>query len=511
MARSGADRSAITSGQLIPLLGEWAGSGGTLYERLANAVRDVIERGDVAPGTALPPERALARALQVSRGTVISAFDVLRDQRLLESRQGSGTRVRLDAPRPVLPDDGAAGGLASSRSLAGRLFADDPSIIDLAVALQPDASAVRQLALPASWAELERAGNGHGYAPQGIPQLREAICTYYQERGLHTDPDQVLVTAGAQQGIDLAAALALRPGDCVLLESPTYPGAIDAFARYGARIETVPFTSHWDQPRLLHDAVIRHAPRLLYLMPGLHNPAGRILPDARRREIARLADSHPLYVVEDNTLSDTAFERRDQPLIAAYTREGRVLTLGSLSKSAWGGLRIGWIRAHASTVSRLARAKAARDLSLSPLPQLVARTALDDLDGITSAGRAALLERYSTLTEALQRSLPDWTWNQPEGGLVLWVQLPFGNADDFTHHALRHGVAVIAGNAHCADGAGHQHIRIAYTRDPDVIRAGADRLTAAWTSYTRSLARAERRHSHATPLRAGLRVADGTA
>lgn len=479
-----ATATAITASDLLTLLGDWTAEDTSLFRALASTLQRLIERGDLPPGTGLPPERALAQALAVSRGTVMNAFDALRQDRFLESRQGSGTRVRIDAPRPLLPDMDLLGRAAPSRSLAGRLLEDRPGVIDLAVSMLHDADAVRSASLPASWDEIEFAGDGHGYAPQGLRSLRQVVAGYYQDRGLRTEPEQVLITAGAQQGIDLCAALALRPGDRVLVESPTYPGAIDAFARYGAHVVSVPFESHWDRPARLREAIEKHAPRLVYVMPGTHNPTGRSLPDSRRREIARLADTNELYVIEDNTLADVQFSPRDRPLVAAYATGDHVLTLGSLSKSAWGGLRIGWIRAEGPLVSRLARSKAAKDLSLSPITQLIAQRVLQDFDSVTALRRAQLVSRAGFLRDRLRAVLPEWTFADAEGGLSLWIHLPFGSGDEFAQSALRHGVAVIPGSAHCVDGTGAAYLRIAYAQPEHIIEEGVARLRAAWAEYT---------------------------
>jgi DNA-binding transcriptional MocR family regulator len=476
--------AAVTASDLLALLGDWSAGETSLYRALAVTLQRLIERGDLPPGTALPPERVLAQSLAVSRGTVMNAFDALRQDRFLESRQGSGTRVRVDAPRPLLPDMDLLGRAAPSRSLAGRLLEDRPGVIDLAVSMLHDADAVRSVSLPASWDEIEVAGDGHGYAPQGLQSLRQVVAGYYQDRGLRTGAEQVLITAGAQQGIDLCAALALRPGDSVLVESPTYPGAIDAFARYGAHVVSIPFDSHFERPACLREAIERHAPRLVYLMPGTHNPTGRSLPDSRRREIARLADTHELYVIEDNSLADVEFSPRDRPLVAAYATGDHVLTLGSLSKSAWGGLRIGWIRAESSLISRLARSKAAKDLSLSPVTQLIAQRVLEDFDSVTAVRRAQLVSRAGFLSDRLRAIIPDWTFADAAGGLSLWVRLPFGSGDELAQSALRHGVAVIPGSAHCVDGAGTAYLRIAYAQPEHIIAEGVARLRSAWVEYT---------------------------
>jgi DNA-binding transcriptional MocR family regulator len=473
----------IAALEVISLLGDWSAADPVLYLALAESLQSLIVRGDIPPGTRLPAERTLAASLIVSRGTVMSSYDLLRQRGFLSSRQGSGTHVRVDAPRPLLPDVDEIGPSAPSRSLSARFFDANPDVVDLAVAGLHDADPLADEWLPRTWEELEALSGGHGYAPQGLKRLRAQLCGYYSDRGLRTSSAQITVTGGAQQALDLAAALALRPGDRVLVESPTYPGAIDTFARHGAQIESLPFNSHWDRPAALREAIALHAPRLVYLMPGMHNPAGRSLPDGRRREIARLADEHELYVIEDNTMADVTFDPRDQTLLAAYSTKERVLTLGSLSKSAWGGLRVGWMRSDAGLAARAARIKASRDLGVSPLPQLVAIRVLAGFEELLTYRRSQLTVRCATLQRELAARLPHWQWSPPDGGLSLWVRLPDGDADEFAQLALRRGVAVIPGSAHCLDGAGSDRLRIAFTHPEPVLIEGVRRLQAAWAEY----------------------------
>lgn len=476
----------LPASHLLSLLGDWSAADPSLYMALAQSLERLIQRGDIPPGAQLPAERTLAAKLAVSRGTVMHSYERLRLRGFLSSRQGSGSQVRVDAPRPLLADQDSIGPSAPSRSLFGRLIDDSDDVVDLAVSSLHDAQPLADALLPRTWHELEAVSRGHGYVPAGLPALRSQICQYYLDRGLRTTPDQVTVTGGAQQALDLVASLALRPGDRVLLESPTYPGAIDVFSRHGARVETFPFSSHWDDPTALRRAVAAHAPRLVYLMPGLHNPVGRGLPDGRRRAIARLLDDYELYVVEDNTLADVAFDPRDHALLASYARRDRVLTLGSLSKTAWGGLRVGWMRSDPALAARAARIKAARDLSLSPLPQVVAARILAQFDDVLRQRREQLHGRCRILESELSTHLPDWRWSHPEGGLSLWVQVPFGDANEFSQLALRRGVAVLSGSAHCLDASADDRLRIAFSAPADVLVEGVRRLQQAWEEYCRS-------------------------
>ena len=479
----------VSRSRLLACLGDWSRGPGPLYAGLACALRAAMARGDVPPGTRLPAERSLALALAVSRGTVVAAYDLLRSEGLLDSRQGSGTWVHPEAARPIgLLNNG--GSAAAARRLSGRLFEGSAGTVDLAVAAVPGPEGLpEELFRMPTAATLELLAGGHGYQPLGLPELRERIAAYHRRDGVPTGPEQVAVTAGAQQAISLVAALLVRPGDAVVVESPTYPGALDVFGRLGARIVPVPAEESWARAGALRTAVEANAPRLVYLGPACANPTGRVTGESRRREIARIADERQVYVVEDNALADVVLDGRRLPPVAAFSRTGRVLTLGSLSKVAWGGLRVGWLRGPAAFVDTLGRLKAATDFGLSALPQVVAGRILDDL-GELAARRAALLRtRRDVAQEEVARRLPGWTWTEPQGGLSLWIRLPAGNADAFGQVALRHGVDVTPGSAHAVDAGCDDRLRLSYGARPEVLREGISRLATAWQEYQAGLVR----------------------
>jgi DNA-binding transcriptional MocR family regulator len=468
---------------MLTHLGGWSVGGGPLYIRLAAAIAAAIERGDISPGSRLPAERPLAKVLAVSRGTVMAAYERLRELGWADSRQGSGTWIRLDAARPIdrLNDIGLAG---RSRALSARLLEDTQGVIDLTISAVSAMDDLPEDVFGApSRDTLERLGGGHGYLLLGLPALRHRITTYYAERGADTALDQVAVTVGAQQAISLVAQLVLKPGDAVIVESPTYPGAVDAFSRMGARLVTLPPATDWPNVSRLRAAISANAPRLVYLMPGGHNPLGTVMTERRRREVADAIDQHEVYLIEDNILADTAFENRRIPPVAAFSRSGRVITLGSLSKVAWGGLRTGWMRGPADVIDRVARLKAATDFGTPVQPQITACAVLDRLDDIAGRRRATLHARAEALQDELARLLPEWSWRPPDSGLALWVRLPRGDADGFNQHAVRHGVDVTPGSVHCADGEHLDCLRIAYGMPVDVLREGVARLARAWRSY----------------------------
>lgn len=474
--------------EFVNALGAWSEGSGPFYGRLANGMRSAVLRGDLTPGSRVPAERNLARLLAISRTTVVAAYDVLRQEGWLESRQGSGTRIR-SAPRRA--DTRGAEPPSFRRNPVYRsLIEGSGSTIEFLGAHLPGSGAIPEeiVTLKEGIARLAR---DHGYLPAGLPELRRAIAARMEARGLPTREDQILVTSGAQQAIGLVASLFLQRGDAVALESPTYLGAMDVFTNAGAHLLPVSVGDRGVRPELLRDVVSRAGPRLVYLVPTFHNPTGAVVPEAARREIARLADSTEIPVVEDDTLADLTLGAEPPPPIAAFSREGPVITIGSLSKVLWGGLRIGWIRAPEPILARLTRLKILTDLGCSILSQLAAVELLSRIETIRRARRREVRTKYARMAKLLKSLLPSWSWTPPAGGLSLWVRLPHGDATGFAQIALRHGVAVVPGPLASPDGAGADHLRLPFVHDAETMREGVQRLARAWRAYSPE-ARAER-------------------
>lgn len=473
---------AIGRAELLALLGDWGTGETSLYAALADALVGCVDRGDIPVGTRLPAERDLARGISVSRGTVMAAYDRLRQLGYAESRGGSGTRIRLDVRRSLTSADQVRGEASRYRGMSSRLLKPVPDAIDLALALPRDTAD-----LPADFFDVPgelvmSAAGDAGMAPQGGLALREAIANRYTSAGVATSADQVVVTGGGQQGIDLCAGLALRPGDTVLVEEATYPGALAVFARHGARIRTVPVQGSWGDPRPLLDAIAEHHPRLVYLMPSMHNPTGRTASDAWRRQLAALVDANELFLVEDDSLADIIFDGHRMPPVAAYSRSGRVLTIGSLSKSVWGGLRIGWIRSDTTSADQFGQLKAAKDLGLSAFGQAAALHVFPRLEEVIAARTHSLSRRAEVLLDLLDQHLPEWKASFPDGGLTLWAQLPDQDAEDVAQRASRFGVAVSAGVSHCPGTERTDRIRLSFVHEPDVLAEGVRRLARAWSA-----------------------------
>jgi DNA-binding transcriptional MocR family regulator len=474
----------MTPSALVRALGKWTDGEGPIYRRLARALEAVIDRGELEPGTRLPSERTLSAALALSRTTVVSAYEELRAGDRVESRRGSGTRVRGSASRGPglrLREDPSG---SFRRHPVYRSLVDGPgdTIEFLGAHLPAPEMLSRELAR-VDERLLRELARGPGYLPMGLPSLRQAIASHLTGWGVATAEEQVMVTHGAQQAIGLAGALFLERGDTVLVEDPTYLGSIDIFTGLGARLVPVPVGGDAAWIARVRELVARTSPRLVYLMPTFHNPTGAVMPESARRALARLAREMRVPILEDNTLADLSLSTKPPAPIASFDAEAPVLTVGSLSKLFWGGLRIGWIRASEELLSRITRLKIMADLGGSLVGQLGAVRLLGQADHVRQARRREMRERLDLLTKLLRRHLPSWKWTAPAGGLSLWVELPRGEADAFAQVALRHGVAVVPGTLASPSGGCGDWLRLPFVLEPEPMREGVERLARAWAAY----------------------------
>lgn len=322
------------------------------------------------------------------------------------------------------------------------------------------------------------------YAPtEGDPALRAAVAARLTARGLPTTGADLLVTTGSQQALTLVAAVLLTPGATVAVEEPTYLAALQCFQLAGARLVPVASDEQGMDPSALADVITRERPTLVYLVPNFANPSGRTLPEARRREIAALADRHGVWLVEDDPYGELRYRGEPQPPLASFS--DRVLHLGTLSKTGAPGLRIGWLRGPADLLSTAVIAKQAADLHTSTLDQAAAAhyLATADLDGHVHHLRAAYAERRDTMIAALPGTVPAGTrWTDPDGGMFVWLRLP-GDLDSarILKHALSHDVAFVPGAPFFATTPDHATFRMSFsTNTPAEVVEGLRRLRTAF-------------------------------
>lgn len=494
---------AIGSVALIDLLGNWASGSDPLNEQLAAALARAIERGDLAAGSRLPSERELAVALGLSRTTIVLAYGRLRDAGLVRSRQGSGTRVvgTARAGRPasgliqpyVLPDRPGphrpAVGLMAT--VPGWLPGEpDERMIEMTIGALRGGQVVLDATRQMVDEDLAAILDDFGYRPVGLSSLRREIANHFGEQGVPTDPAQIIVTSGAQQAIDLIAHELVGRDGIVLLENPTYVGAVDAFRAAAGRMIPVPGDDHGMRTDLAAAAVASTAVRAVFVVPTYQNPTGTVLPEERRRDLARLAADSGTLIVEDLT-PDIGLGRGVPPPIAAFDRAGRVLTIGSLSKVGWGGLRVGWIRAPQPLVQGLISRKTITDHGTSTIVQAIARRVLQQRDRLAEQTLIEAASRSSIVVRGIRELLPDWELTEPSGGLSIWVRLPGADASEFARVAAEHGVVVRPGPAFSPDGGCREYLRLAVGEEPERLEEAVRRLATAWEA-TRGSARRER-------------------
>ncbi|QGN56873.1 PLP-dependent aminotransferase family protein [Nostocoides sp. HKS02] len=464
MARS------ISATRLVPMLGA-ALEVTPAYRGLADALRLLVADGRLPSGTRLPSERDLTAALSVSRTTVTRAYAELRDRGYLTSRQGSGSVATLP---------GGAVGRRQGTALQPSAEQVQGDVIDLTCASM-SAPAGTVAAYERAVVELPRYLGGTGYHPLGLLALREALAARFTDRGLATSPDQVMVTSGALAGLAVTARALLSPGDRVLLENPTYPNAIETLRRSGARPVALPLDyDGWDLQAA--DAALRQtAPRAAYLIPDFHNPTGALMSEGQRAAFgAALAGTHTVGIV-DETLVDLAHDESlimPRPLAAHHAR---TVTLGGASKSFWGGLRIGWIRAPRELMPALVSARLTLDLGAPVLEQLVLTELLAERADILRERRASVVATRDALVGALRNRLPQWRFRMPSGGLCLWAELPEALSTPLCAAADQRGLVLAPGSQFAVEGGLERFLRLPFTgHQPEVVAEAVDRLALAW-------------------------------
>jgi DNA-binding transcriptional MocR family regulator len=446
-------------------LGAWrsAGAEDVAYRSLADALKGLVLDGRLPLDARLPGERRLAEGLGVSRITVSAALDRLRADGFLVSRVGSGTFTALPFSR--------------AERLEGLFHvAPGPEVVNMATAVLP-AGAHVHAAYARALESLPPHLPGHGYDPIGLLPLRRAVAEAYGRDGLPTRPDQVVVTAGAQNGLAILLRAFARPGEAVVIDHPTYPHAIEAIVRAGLRPVPVALTpAGWDIDGLIA-TIERVRPRLVYLLGAHQNPTGHVLSAEDEAAVARAAAGVGGLLVLDDTQRELWF---DQAPPAPAAPGAHVVRLGSMSKTWWGGLRIGWIRADVDVADAVVRARASMDLGAAVIEQLAAAHLLAGDQTPVVERRRALAAREAALAARLALRLPDWETTRPRGGLSLWVALPRPVVAELVTQAQARGVVLAPGTRFGIDGAFQRFVRLPYCLPEPELEAAVDRLAEAW-------------------------------
>ena len=321
---------------------------------------------------------------------------------------------------------------------------------------------------------------------QGDPQLRELICEVMALEGVQASAEDVVVTVGSQQALDLVTRVFVDPGDVVIAEAPSYVGALGTFSAYQAEVVHVAMDDHGLVPEALREAIANvqaagKRAKFLYTVPNFHNPAGVSLAEARRDEVLEICQAAGLMVLEDNPYGLLGFDAPPVPAIRARGGEDAVLYLGSFSKTFAPGLRVGWVLAPHAVREKLVLAAEAAVLCPPQLNQMIVAEylATQDWQGQVQAFRGMYRERRDAMLDALTQLMPaGTTWTRPTGGFYVWVTLPGGlDSKVLLPRAVTARVAFVPGTAFYADGTGRQHLRLSYCYpEPDRIREGVRRL-----------------------------------
>ncbi|HZT37003.1 MAG TPA: PLP-dependent aminotransferase family protein [Bryobacteraceae bacterium] len=439
-----------------------------LYRQLYEHIRSAIISGKLAAGARLPATRELAGRLGLNRTTVSAAYALLESEGLITGHVGRGSFV-ADRPagaagRAADPEERQSNGLisfSSSRPSEALFPLDTFRETCTEVIMGPAAGAILQLGSPI------------GYGP-----LREYLLDEARRKGMATAADDIAITSGCQQAIDLIQRTAVSAGDTALIEDPVYPGLRNAFSAAGVKTVGVAVGPSGVNPDEFERAVHDHRPRVAVVTPDFQNPTGVTLSRGAREHIARIAQDAGVLLVENNIYSPLRYEGEPLPAIRqiAGARTGTIL-IGSFSKIAFPGLRVGWVIGPRAFVRRLAEAKQFCDLHTDHLSQAVLLRFAESgrlaahLERVLSAGR----ERLQATLAACARHLPAGsTYTRPQGGMNAWVELP-GEIDSASAlpRARRAGVAYLPGNVFAAGRDRTSALRLSFAGlTPEQIEKG---------------------------------------
>jgi len=472
-----------------------------LYKQIKSHFQQGILSGSLAPNSRLPASRQLARDLGVNRITVETAYSELEADGLIYSRVGSGTYVLQSIDLPPQPLDNleaawplwqqnvqiemAPPGNAEKDELltAGQ----NPELISFAGGTSAphmfpadDFRKVLQSVMRRDGMAALDYGESNGYAP-----LRTTIAQVLASQGLQARPENILITAGSQQALSLVSQLLLKPGDTILVENPTYGGALEMFRAFNFSVVGIPMDKQGMQVENLEKMLQQHHPKLIYTIPNFHNPTGTCLSSSRRRELIVLADRYNVPILEDDFVGDLRYDGRAQPPLKALDPGGRVIYANTFSKMLMPGLRVGFLLIEGPIYEYLVNFKRVNDLATSSLIQraLEAYVTVGRYQAHLRKSSQIFRKRRDAMLTAVNRYLPaDVHFDAPQGGLFLWVRLPGKmSANALLPVAYQEGVDFVPGSIFFLDAEqGKGWIRLNFVlHSPDEIDEGIRRLGRA--------------------------------
>lgn len=444
-----------------------------LYRQLSQQVKELIENGTLAPGSRLPTVRKLAEDHGLTRLTVQTAFAELQDQGWIQSTVGRGTFVsESQTPTPPQSRLEIPGALAELLRAGGR-----PARFHLAQAAPSEEFFPKREWKASLMAALQQEGSLHYGTIQGDENLRSQISRVLMQRGLQIPPEQILITHGAQQGMDLAARTLSRPNQPVLLETPCYPGALELLHTLSRPCLEVPIESGGPNLKILEEHCRRHRPSLLYTVPTFQNPTGLLTSPAHRQALLQLAQRYDFWILEDDVWGFLNYTPSLPPPLKAQDKNQRVIYISSFSKTLMPALRLGFVVASEQVLQALCQKKHASDLVCSLLLQRGLAEYLKRGHFGPHLQRIVPLykQRRDALHQGLQQHLPQCQFSLPPGGLSHWLQLPAGvDEQQFYNEACENGLICSRGEAFYPTPR-FGHLRLSFGAHPpaELLQAAA--------------------------------------
>jgi len=454
---------------------EIAGRDATLVEQVMQAIRQRIAARTLGPGARLPSIRSFAATMQVSKSTIVEAYDRLAAEGTIQSRRGSGFYVAGHMPPLSLAEIGPRLDHAIDPLWVSRLSldADDgmpkPGCGWLPASWMPEAGVRRALRT------LARADDAllTDYAtPLGLKPLRQLLSRRMAEHGIEAAPDQIMITESGTQAIDLLCRSLVGPGDAVIVDDPCYFNFHALLRAHRVKIISVPYTPHGPDLERFAEALAEHRPRLYITNSALHNPTGAVLSPVIAHRLLKLAEQHDLTIVEDDIFAD--FEHEPAPRLAAFDGLERVIHMGSFSKSLSASVRCGFIAARRDWIDGLVDLRIATSFGGGRLSSELVLLMLKDgtyrkhMDHL----RARLAHSMGETSVKL-KALGVMPWIEPRGGMFLWCKLPEGiDAGKVAQAGLREKIVFAPGNVFSQTQSANSYMRfnVAQCADPRILR-----------------------------------------